>query len=310
MKNKNKLLTLFALLFAAQSFIIADEKSSCSFRAQDLNVETSLCMNNSICPYLEVDIGYRYDRLKNTLELYNSIWDILGQKTQKVDFTLLTFRGGVVIHKYAFLKGDVAYGFMDIDKENEASYLEGTSYLINSYQKDFMKGYSFDGLVGGGFRIPLYKKYLALDTEIGYDYRKINIDQSIKLRVSSPYVAATLYGALGCNLQLNIYGGYFFSPHLVGSGYLYLVKSDSFIPAPGIDTKSDITAYKVGSNFSYMFTKHLSVNFNWERFSADSGFSNGTFSSNVLGTTVAGLDKVKVNYWISNQFQVGLRYSF
>lgn len=311
MYKKLKNLTVLNLLTLSSLLIFAEERTENNYnRAQDINIKTCLCQDSNFCPYIEADIGYRHDNINNTLELYDALWDITGGRRQRVDLMQLNFRAGALIHKYVFIKGNIGYAFVNKDQEAEESFLKGTNYLVNSYTKEFNSGHAFDGLIGGGARIPIIDDYLALDAELGYDYRKISITNSLTTRVSSPYVGGTLYGALGWNLQLTIYGSYFFAPAAKESGYLYLVTSNSFTPAPSFHTHHNISAYKVGSNLSYMFTDHISLNLNWERFSASTGFENGVFNIPILGTIVSGDFQAKINHWISNQFVLGFRYSF
>jgi hypothetical protein len=306
-----KTFSFLASLVLSSVLLRAEDNSEKNHnRAQDINIKTCLCQDSNFCPYLEADIGYRHDNINNTLELYDNLYDIEGGRRQRVDLLQLNFRAGALIHKYVFIKGNIGYALLDKDQEAEESFLKGTNYLVNSYNKEFNSGHAFDALVGGGARIPLYKEYLAADVELGYDYRKISITDSLTTRVSSPYVGGTLYGALGWNLQLSIYGGYFFSPAAKETGYLYLVKSNSFAPAPGFHTHHHISAYKVGSNLSFMFTDHLSVDFNWERFSASTGFEEGVYNLDLSGIDFTGFYKAKLEHWISNQYVIGLRYSF
>ena len=310
--NLNSKKNLFALLLVLSPFVLfsEDKPEGNQYRAQDINVKTSLCQDCRFCPYMEVDIGYRHDMIRNSLEVYNPLWEITASRKEKVDLVQLNFKAGAVICQYVFIKGTVGYAFVNKNKESEASYLKGTDYLINQYDIELKHGHAFDGLVGGGFRIPIYKQYAALDAEIGYDYKKINLKDALTTRISSPYVGGTFYGSLGWNLQLTLFGSYFFDPAAQENSNLYLVKSKSFTPGPGFRTHHHITAYKVGANLSYMFMDHLSIDLNWERFSGKTGTVYGSYDVNIQGNTEEGDFAAKLNYWISNQYVVGIRYSF
>lgn len=290
--------------------VFTEETSNNKYRAQDINLKTSLYQNDHLSFYLEGDVGYRHDSFNNFLELYNDLWDIDGSRQQKADLTQLTFKAGTIIHEYIFARGSIGYAFLNKDHDTESSYLWGTDYLINSYEKSFSKGHAYDALIGGGARIPLYPDYLALDAEVGYNYKKIYIKNSLETKVSSPYVGGTLYGTPGWDVQFAFYGNYFFLPTLKESGYLYIVNDDSFSPTPTINTNKNVTAYTIGLNVSYMFFDHMSVNFNWDRFSVSSGYEEGSFAIPVLGSVVTGSYAAKLDYWNSNQYTFGFRYTF
>lgn len=306
---KNNFLKLWLAFFPFVAFA-ENITTGNKYRAQDINVKTSLCQDYHFCPYIESNIGYRHDILKNTLKLYDALWEIDGWRKEKVDLMQLNFKAGAVIYKYVFIKGNIGYAFVNKNQESEASYLKGTDFLINAYDIDLNAGHAFDGLIGGGVRIPIYEDYAAFDAEIGYDYKKINLTEALITRISSPYVGGTLYGSLYSNLQLALYGSYFFDPAAQESANLYLVKAKSFTQGPGFYTNHHISAYKVGANLSYMFTDHLSLDLNWERFSGKTGLESGSYDINILGNIDEGDFEAKLNYWISNQYVIGLRYSF
>lgn len=308
--NRNFFFPLTFIILTYSCFTQESTAIDNTWKAQDINPQTCMCNNRHFCAYVESDIGYRHDNISNLLELYDDLWDITGGRRQQINLTQLNFRGGAVIYDYVFIKGAIGYGFVNSDKEKEASYIKGSNYLVNSYYKEFNSGHAFDGLVGGGARIPLYKKYLAMDAEIGYDYKKIFITNSLKTRISSPYVGVTFYGSLGYHFQLALYGSYFVSPAAQESGYLYFVKTNSFAPAPSFRTHHHVTAYKTGANLSYLISDHVSVLFNWERFSSKTGAVNGAFDIPIMNTTVTGLFSAKLNHWISNQYVLGLRFTF
>lgn len=311
MKTKNIVFLITGALLAGSCVgygaeMQGDKEKACLINTtQDIYVGTTLAKDNIFSPYLEVDLGYRYDTLNNILELNSSYYDILGSRKQKLQLFQLNVKTGFRFLKYLFLKGNVGFGFGH-DKDIESSYLKDTDYLVNSYTKGFSDAYGFEWLFGGGFHIPLYKKYLALDPELGYDYKKIKIPNSLKLRVSAPYVGGTLYFSPGYHVSGSVYGSYFFLPAMEESGYLYLVNSNTFLPVPDVHTHSGITAYKVGATLAYLFYKHYSVSFEWERFSAKGGAVSGVF-----GPALANIaSNATLDYWHSNQFQLGIRYSF
>ena len=272
--------------------------------SQDIIIHNAYYEDNWFTPYVEMDMGYRYDTINTNLELLSDIYDVIGARKQKLDLFQLNFKAGMRFLQYLFLKTNVGLGFLISDKDIEASYLNGTDFLVNSYTKTFHKGFGLDWLIGGGFHIPLYKDYVVLEPEIGYDYKRIKVNHSLRVRISSPYAGGSLCFSPGAGVGITFYGEYFFDPALNETGYLYLVKSDSFIPSPTVYTHHHITAYKVGAYLSYLLECKLSLDFIYERFSGGSGYVTGSFEG--------GLDtfRERLDYWRENIFQFGLRYSF
>lgn len=272
---------------------------------QDLNTPTKLCREDNFCSYFEVDIGYRHDNVKNTLDQSSTWYNITGSRQQKSDFCQLNFRGGFKFLKYLFLNGAIGYGFLTSDKETESSFLTNTNILVNSYSKKFTSGHTFDWLVEGGFFLPLYKQRIAFLPEIGYGSKKYYVKNSLDLKVSSPYAGGKLYFAPGANIGLSIYGNYFFAPTRSETGWLYLVSSNSFFKTHDVKTHHGIPTYNVGANISYLFTRHFSVSFNWERFQTSA--SQVDIEESVINNVES---KIRLNHWISNEYMLGIRYSF
>lgn len=269
--------------------------------SQDLFVDSRLCRDKNFCSYFQMDVGYRQDSISNTSEIQSMLYDISGSRSQKVHLSQLNLKAGMRFVKYLFVKGDVGFGFLAKDTDVESSYLNGTNYLVNSYKKQFYRGSAFDVVAGGGLHLPIRKSF-SLDPEIGYMIKKITVEDSLKIKISGGYAGAAIYYSPGYHLGLSVFGHYLFAPGMNETGYLYFVKSNSFLKFPDI-RDHNMTVYKVGASASYLFAKNLSVSFNWERFSASSSVNKGSL--------VTGMDFYqKLDYWHSNKYQIGFRYSF
>jgi hypothetical protein len=284
----------------AASLAAFDELKTTS---QDLFINTTMCQEKEVCPYLEVSAGYRYDKIDNQLELVTGPYTIDGGRLQKMQFSQLNFKGGIRFKKYLFLKGLAGLGFLSKDTDYEQSHLKNTTILVNQYTKTFDRGFGQDYVFGGGFHIPFFKKYFSFDPEIGYMFKKVRVNNSLKTRISGGYVGGTVYFSPGYHIGLSFYGDYVFAPGRMESGYLYIVNTDSFLRLPEIESSSNINAYKLAASISYLFSKNISINFNWERFSASTGTEHGTLVPGVKFSQTQ-------NFWHSNQFVFGVRYSF
>lgn len=314
MKRKTTYILSTCMLSFASLFLHAEEEDSIQNKekpkscntTQDLYVGTSLAKDNMISPYIELDMGYRHDSIHTSQELLSSIYDLSETRNRSLNLFQLDVKSGMRFLKYLFLKTDFGFGFFGSAKDNETSYLSGTDVQVSGYEISFKHGWGFDALVGGGVHIPIYTKHLAIDPEIGYDYKTIKITNSCKFRISSPYAGGTFYFSPGQHLSVAFFGAYFFSPSAHEESRLYLPQSNTFLDAPEVRTSHDITAYKLAASIAYLFYKHFSVSFDWQYFHGKVGTVTGDFGDPFIGFSVSQT----LNSWTSNQYELGMRYSF
>lgn len=273
-----------------------------SHDCQDLRVPTKLCVDKDFCSYFEFDVGYRYDNISTLLEVLTLFNEIKEHTKNKANIAQLNLKAGMRFYKYMFLNGSVGYGILGSDKNDLRAVYADTDIVANEVTHSTSSGYAFDWLFGGGMLIPIYKQIVALLPEVGYQAKKIHVEDTLNLRIASPYIGGKLCTAPGYNFGLTVYGSYFLSPRRTQNAF-YKASTGKYVEDYNLKSQNHMPSYILGANVSYLFTSHLSVSLNWERFAS----SSKRYDMNLP----LAIDEVqKLNHWISNQYTAGIRYTF